>query len=59
MFDDWLTVKQAADFCGVSRQFLYLHRGDGHAPPYHKRGAKVLYSKKELLAWIDKQRRGF
>ena len=56
--DDWMTRKQAAYFLGVSGQFLWEHRNDGKGPPYHIRGAKILYSKPELIAWINSQRRG-
>jgi predicted DNA-binding transcriptional regulator AlpA len=58
VFDDWMTTKQAAAFCGITRQFLWEHRDDGIGPPYHLRGAKLLYSKSELTAWINNQRRG-
>jgi excisionase family DNA binding protein len=53
---DWITVKQVAALCGVSRAYLYRHRGDGHAPPHHRRGRKVLYNTDEVNEWIAGQR---
>jgi excisionase family DNA binding protein len=53
---DWITVKQAAALCGVSRAYLYRHRSDEHAPPHHRRGRKVLYNTDEVNEWIAGQR---
>ena len=55
---DWLTVKQVAPLCGVSRHYLHRHRGTGAAPPHHRRGRKVLYDRNEVALWIDQQRVG-
>lgn len=53
---DWITVKETAYLCGVSRHFLYVHREDGEAPPHHKRAGRSIYSKREVQEWIDSQR---
>jgi len=53
---EWLTTKQAAALCGVSRWWLWRHRTTG-APPAHQRGTRVLYRYDEVLAWMEKQRR--
>jgi len=58
VFEEWLTVKQAAAYCGVSRWFLSDHRGDGIGPPYHQRGVRILYTRPELDEWIKRNRRG-
>lgn len=55
-YQEWLSVKAAADFCGVSRQFLFDHRKDGTGPQAHKRGRKFVYSKIELERWIESQK---
>jgi predicted DNA-binding transcriptional regulator AlpA len=53
----WLTEKQVAHRCGVSRQYIAVHRGTPDAPPYHKRGArKILYLSSEVEDWIKSQR---
>lgn len=52
----WLTVKQVAAMCGVSRHYLLRHRYDGEAPPFHRRGTHVLYREREVEEWITAQR---
>jgi predicted DNA-binding transcriptional regulator AlpA len=53
----WLTEKQVAHRCGVSRQYMAVHRGTPDAPPYHKRGTrKILYLSSEVEGWIKSQR---
>lgn len=58
MQEEWLEMKKATRFLGVSRQFLYEHRDDGCGPPFHRRGRRIIFSKKELEDWIDKNRCG-
>jgi len=55
---DWMTTKQVAPICGVSRLWLFRHRNDGVGPPYHRRGRKVLYRRDEIEAWLNAQRVG-
>jgi len=54
----WITVKEVAALCGVSRAYLLRHRKDGHAPPCHRRGRNILYERDEVNAWIEAQRVG-
>lgn len=56
MSNDWISIKEAANLCGVSRQWLYDHRRDGLGPPRHKRAFKDIYLRREVLDWIERQR---
>lgn len=54
MADQYLTAKQAAAEIGMSVQWLYWKVKSGGAPPFKKRGKKLLFPKEELKAW-DRQ----
>lgn len=54
--DDWMTIKNVAPMIGVSREWLIRNREVG--PPYHKRGARRVYSRDEVMAWVETQRGG-
>ncbi|MDE2472852.1 MAG: helix-turn-helix domain-containing protein [Bradyrhizobium sp.] len=53
---EWLAPKQTAEMCGISRRYLWIHRGTPNAPPHHRRGARYLYRRSEVEAWIEAQR---
>lgn len=55
-FEQWLEIKEAADYCGISRQFLDEHRGDGIGPPCHQRGRKFIFCRRELDEWMKQKR---
>ena len=47
----------AADFMGSSARTLQRWRGTGEGPPYRRLGKrKVMYSRAELLAWLNSRR---
>ena len=54
-FEEWLTVKEAADYCGASRQFLEVHRSDNIGPRAHQRGRKFIYRRRDLDEWIKRK----
>lgn len=56
----YLTVQEAADFCGVTKQYLYQCRTNGKGPrctQVYVRGAgsgpskRLAYAKRDLIAW--------
>jgi len=50
----YLTTKQAAEYCSVSKKTLEHHRYNGTGPPYIKRSAKLVrYTREYLDAWMD------
>lgn len=53
---EYLNIKQAADFIGVSRQTLDLWRMNAGGPAVHRVGTRVLYSVADLRAFMDEQR---
>ncbi len=53
---EYLNIKQAADFIGVSRQTLDLWRMNAEGPAVHRVGTRVLYSVADLRAFMDEQR---
>ena len=55
-YEEWLTVKEASAYCGVSRQFLEANRYNEKAPPAHRRGRKFIYCQRELDEWKKQQR---
>ena len=52
----YLNIKQAADFIGVSRQTLDLWRRNGEGPAVHRVGTRVLYSVADLRAFMAEKR---
>ena len=50
-------VRQAADYCGVSKSLLDKLRCYGGGPAYAKLGASVIYSTDDLDAWLAVNRR--
>ena len=58
------TEKEAAFYIGMSRSFLAQARMQGNqlgqtpAPPFVRRGRKILYLREELDRWLDDARVG-
>lgn len=53
---EYLNIKQAAEFIGVSRQTLDLWRMNAEGPAVHRVGTRVLYSVADLRAYMDERR---
>lgn len=53
---EYLSIKQAAEFIGVSRQTLDLWRMNAEGPAVHRVGTRVLYSVADLRAYMDEKR---
>jgi excisionase family DNA binding protein len=51
-----LSVKEAADYLGVSESWLNKARCTGDGPPFHKIGRRVLYGVAELVAWLAQRK---
>ncbi|MBO6719416.1 MAG: helix-turn-helix domain-containing protein [Rhizobiaceae bacterium] len=52
-----MRVRQAAEYCGVSKSLLDKLRCYGGGPVYFKLGASVIYSTDDLDAWLVANRR--
>ncbi|WP_302385697.1 helix-turn-helix domain-containing protein [uncultured Alistipes sp.] len=57
--NDNLTIEEAAAFlsdngCKISVQTIYTKKGQGEIP-YRKIGARLIFSKKALLSWLEQQ----
>jgi predicted DNA-binding transcriptional regulator AlpA len=52
-FPNYLTTLQAADYLGVSHQFLEISRCKGGGPPFIKLARLVRYKKYDLDEWMD------
>jgi hypothetical protein len=57
MTDDLISTTAAAAHCHLSPRTLEKRRCEAGGPPYYKVGRKVLYSLRELDAWIAQGRR--
>src|SRR5262245_46772474 len=55
--DRRITASPAKHFLRVSPVTLGRWRIEGHGPPHHKFGRRVVYSRDDLLAWTQAQRR--
>ncbi|MBT7942619.1 MAG: helix-turn-helix domain-containing protein [Alphaproteobacteria bacterium] len=55
---EYFHTDQAAEYLGMSRQFLEIarHRGDGSGPPFIKLTRAVRYKKSELDDWMAARR---
>ena len=52
----YLTARQAADYIGVSNNYLYKLTA-GHKVPFYKpTGRKLLFKRTELDAWVEAAR---
>jgi excisionase family DNA binding protein len=52
---DTMTIKEAAQFLGVSKQSIYHHTMT-RSIPHYKIGKKLYFLKPELDSWIQKHR---
>ena len=52
-----LTVEEAAEFLGLSRNNLYIAAREGRIPSF-KVGSLVRFDLDELRSWLDANRRG-
>ena len=50
-----LTIDQAADLIGFSKQFIYQHI---HEIPHYKVDHRLRFSDEKLLAWIESKEAG-
>jgi Helix-turn-helix domain len=57
MEDEFLTTPEAADFLRLAASTLNNSRVHGGGPPFRKFKRRVLYSRKDLLAWAQDQSR--
>jgi Helix-turn-helix domain len=53
MQDEFLTTGEAAGFLRLAVSTLQNYRVDGGGPRFRKLNRRVLYSRKDLLAWTD------
>ncbi|WP_162933081.1 AlpA family transcriptional regulator [Roseovarius sp. EL26] len=53
---EYLNIKQAASFIGVSRQTLDLWRMNAKGPAVHRVGTRVLYSIADLRTFMAENR---
>ncbi|MEE9428268.1 MAG: helix-turn-helix domain-containing protein [Paracoccaceae bacterium] len=53
---EYLNIKQAAEFIGVSRQTLDLWRMNAEGPAVHRVGTRVLYAVADLRAFMAEKR---
>ncbi|WP_299051868.1 helix-turn-helix domain-containing protein [uncultured Nocardioides sp.] len=51
-----MSLRQTADYLGVSPGALYQMRHTGDGPPGFKVGARVRYRRAEVDAWLDARR---
>lgn len=52
----YLSTRAAADYLGVSPGWLEALRSQGAGPVYAKVGARVIYDRHDLDAWVFSQR---
>lgn len=52
-----MRVRQAAQYCGVSKSLLDKLRCYGGGPAYMKLGASVIYNRGDLDVWLAANRR--
>ena len=53
----YLNTTQAAEYIGMSRQFLEIARHKGSGPNYHKLMRAVRYRREDLDEWMTRHRR--
>jgi predicted DNA-binding transcriptional regulator AlpA len=54
--DDLLTPYEVAGILRCTRNALYVMRYRGEGPPVYRLGRRLLYSRREVLAWVAEQR---
>jgi excisionase family DNA binding protein len=50
-----LTVKRAAEYCGLKTQTLYNLKSKGEGPAAYKQGRLTVYYPADLDAWLTKR----
>lgn len=55
--DDLITSDEFARELGLRNQTLMAWRTMGRGPHFHKVGRRVMYSRKDIAAWLETQRR--
>jgi Helix-turn-helix domain len=58
MQDEFLTTPEAATFLRLTPSTLNNYRVSGGGPQFRKLNRRVLYSRKDLLAWADSKSYG-
>ena len=53
----YLDQIEAAALCRLSPRTLEGYRLRGNGPPYLKVGKKILYTKPDLIVWLERHRR--
>ena len=52
-----MTLAQAAQFLGVSEDYLRDHRKRRWGPPYSQPASKIVrYMRSDLIAWLNRSR---
>jgi excisionase family DNA binding protein len=54
--DPLLIPAEVAEMLHIPTKTLYQWRYDGNGPPSHKIGRHLRYRRREVEAWIDKQK---
>jgi len=54
---EYLNTKQAAEYLGLSHQFLEIARHRGEGPPFYKLSRIIRYRRAHLDEWMDRFRR--
>jgi hypothetical protein len=52
----WLPARDAAKYCGLGFSTLSKLRLQGGGPEFSKVGAKVIYNRNDLDAWLGSKR---
>ena len=52
----YLTVEEAAEYIGTTKNYLYKLTSKNQIPHYQPTGRKCLFKRDELDAWIEKGR---
>jgi hypothetical protein len=56
-FPEIMTPAQAAQFLGVSEDYLRDHRKRRSGPPYSQPASKIVrYARTDLIAWLNRSR---
>jgi len=55
--EGFASQKTIAAFLGLSERTLERLRLEGRGPAFHKFGRRVMYHWRDVLAWVDAQRR--
>ena len=51
---NYLNVRQAADFIGISKSSLDKQRLSGKGPRYLRVGSRILYRRDDIDAWLSR-----